>query len=129
MTKIQMITELNSAISADLRDEWAVPEELPASQANLAYLLDLADYRRIEAAAYFGDIGSGTTSVYFVDGNKRTLLTPENEDNIFATIRERGHLTRKMIREISGDVWDGNSHRIINANRSEKYCDEPDDES
>lgn len=128
--KIQMITELNEGIYRSDRNAWAVPEEMQATRANLAYLLDWAAYRRFETRGVFGNIGCGVTSVYLItDDGEKIEVVPTNEFEIMNMIPEQGSLSRELINGIRGRVWDGNNNQIFNPIRSERYCAEPDTES
>ena len=128
--KIQMHTELDQGIYQSDRDAYAVPEKMDATRANLAYLLDWADYRRIETQGSFGNIGCGETIVTLIaDDETEIEVTEDNEDEIFSMIHEDGSLSRDQLSAITGDVWDGNNHQFFIPLRSEQYCSEPDVET
>jgi len=134
--KLQMITKLDRSIYRNDRDAWAVPKEMAATRANLAYLLNWADYRRIELRGRFGNIGCGETTVNLITdtGNLIPVIDEENGEDynwptIINMISESGSLTRDQLSTITGYVWDGNNHQFFVPIRSEQYCTETDIET
>ncbi len=67
--RTMMITELHG-INRLSRNLWGEPECLPATRANLAYLLDWADYRRLETRGAFGNVGCGETTVAVINDGR-----------------------------------------------------------
>jgi hypothetical protein len=125
--KIQMITELAEGIYRSDRDAWAVPEEMDATRANLAYMLDWAEYRRIDTRGCFGNIGRGETIITLItDDGTKIEITEDNENEIYDMISNEGSLHRAQLSEITGNVWNGNNHQFFIPLRSEHYCSEPD---
>ena len=127
LKSVEVITTLHSGIYQSDREHAAKPVIFEPTRAGIIFALDTAGYKSLSNCGSYGSIGCGTTDVYLIfENNARHAINDLDDiDNELWDNLPAGKLNEDDVKEITGNVWDGNNHVPFFPEDSWRYVDNP----